>query len=260
ITFINELADLCEEVGSDVTELALGMGLDKRIGNSFLNAGPGYGGSCFPKDTIALLRTAQDYGVALRLVEETVTVNEARKRRMALKVLDAVGGSVEGRTIAVLGLTFKPDTDDMREAPSIPLIETLQRFGASIRAYDPAGMENARRLLSDVEFYDDPYECLSTADAAVVVTEWDSVRKLDLARVKQTMRDPVIVDLRNVFSPVIAGGLGFRISTIGHPVQQRQETRATNVLPQARIRQSQDPLAGARNLKVVGGSNETFEV
>ena len=260
ITFINELADLCEEVGSDVTELALGMGLDKRIGTSFLNAGPGYGGSCFPKDTIALLRTAQDHGVALRLVEETVTVNEARKRRMALKVLDALGGSVEGRTIAVLGLTFKPDTDDMRDAPSIPLIETLQRFGARIRAFDPAGMENARRLLNDVEFCDDPYECLDTADAAVVVTEWDSIRKLDLVRMKQVMQDAVLVDLRNVFSPAIAENLGFRISTIGRPVQQRQETRPTNVLPHARIRQSQEPLAGARNLKVVGGSNETFDV
>ncbi|NKC23193.1 UDP-glucose/GDP-mannose dehydrogenase family protein [Ochrobactrum oryzae] len=260
ITFINELADLCEEVGSDVTELALGIGLDKRIGASFLNAGPGYGGSCFPKDTIALLRTAQNHGVALRLVEETVTVNEARKRRMALKVLDALGGSVEGRTIAVLGLTFKPDTDDMRDAPSIPLIETLQRFGASIRAYDPAGMENARGLLSDVEFCDDPYECLNTADAAVVVTEWDSICRLDLVRVKRVMRDAVLIDLRNVFSPAIAGNLGFRISTIGRPVQLRQETKPTNVLPHARIRQSQESLAGARNLKVVGGSNETFDV
>ncbi|MBR7652574.1 UDP-glucose/GDP-mannose dehydrogenase family protein [Brucella oryzae] len=260
ITFINELADLCEEVGSDVTELALGIGLDKRIGASFLNAGPGYGGSCFPKDTIALLRTAQDHGVALRLVEETVTVNEARKRRMALKVLDALGGSVEGRTIAVLGLTFKPDTDDMRDAPSIPLIETLQRFGARIRAFDPAGMENARSLLSDVEFYDDPYECLNTADAAVVVTEWDSICRLDLVRVKRVMRDAVLIDLRNVFSPAIAGNLGFRISTIGRPVQLRQETKPTNVLPHARIRQSQESLAGARNLKVVGGSNETFDV
>ncbi|WP_139976569.1 UDP-glucose/GDP-mannose dehydrogenase family protein [Ochrobactrum sp. CGA5] len=260
ITFINELADLCEEVGSDVTELALGMGLDKRIGTSFLNAGPGYGGSCFPKDTIALLRTAQDHGVALRLVEETVTVNEARKRRMALKVLDALGGSVEGRTIAVLGLTFKPDTDDMRDAPAIPLIETLQRFGAKIRAYDPAGMENARRLLSDVEFCDDPYECLNTADAAVIVTEWDSIRKLDLVRMKRVMQDAVLVDLRNVFSPAIAENLGFQISTIGRSVQQRQETRPTNVLPHARIRQSQEPLAGARNLKVVGGANETFDV
>ncbi|MEJ5022677.1 UDP-glucose/GDP-mannose dehydrogenase family protein [Ochrobactrum vermis] len=260
ITFINELADLCEEVGSDVTELALGMGLDKRIGTSFLNAGPGYGGSCFPKDTIALLRTAQDHGIALRIVEETVTVNEARKRRMALKVLDALGGSVEGRTIAVLGLAFKPDTDDMRDAPSIPLIETLQRFGASIRAYDPAGMDNARRLLSDVEFHDDPYDCLGNADAAVIVTEWDSIRKLDLVRMKQVMRQAVLIDLRNVFSPAIAENLGFRVSTIGRPVQQRQETRPTNVLPHARIRQSQEPLAGARNLKVVGGSNETFDV
>lgn len=260
ITFINELADLCEEVGSDVTELALGMGLDQRIGTSFLNAGPGYGGSCFPKDTIALLRTAQDHGIALRIVEETVTVNEARKRRMALKVLDALGGSVEGRAIAVLGLAFKPDTDDMRDAPSIPLIETLQRFGAIIHAYDPAGMDNARRLLSDVEFHDDPYDCLGNADAAVVVTEWDSIRKLDLVRMKQAMRQAVLIDLRNVFSPPIAEKLGFRISTIGRPVQQRQEIRPTNVLPHARTRQSQELLAGARNLKVVGGSNETFDV
>ena len=217
ITFINEMADLCEQVGSNVGELALGMGLDKRIGTSFLNAGPGYGGSCFPKDTLALLRTAQDYGVSVRIVEETVTANEARKRRMALKVMDALDGDVQGRTIAVLGLTFKPDTDDMRDAPSVPLIETLQRFGANIRAYDPVGTENASRILSDVEFCDDAYECAHDADAVVVVTEWDSIRKLDLARLKKTMRQAVLIDLRNAFAPGVAEGLGFRVSAIGRP-------------------------------------------
>jgi UDPglucose 6-dehydrogenase len=217
ITFINEMADLCEQVGSNVGELALGMGLDKRIGTSFLNAGPGYGGSCFPKDTLALLRTAQDYGVSVRIVEETVTANEARKRRMALKVMDALDGDVQGRTIAVLGLTFKPDTDDMRDAPSVPLIETLQRFGANIRVYDPVGTENASRILSDVEFCDDAYECARDADAVVVVTEWDSIRKLDLACLKKTMRQAVLIDLRNAFAPGVAEGLGFRVSAIGRP-------------------------------------------
>ncbi|MFK4822619.1 UDP-glucose dehydrogenase family protein [Ochrobactrum quorumnocens] len=261
ITFINELADLCEEVGSDVTELAVGVGLDQRIGRSFLNAGPGYGGSCFPKDTLALLRTAQDHGVALRLVEETVTVNEARKRRMALKVMEALGGSVEGRAIAILGLTFKPDTDDMRDAPSIPLIKMLQRFGASIHAHDPAGMDNARRLLNQVEFHDDPYDCLMNVDAAVVVTEWDSIRKLDLIRMKRAMKEAVLIDLRNVFSTAFAENLGFRISTIGRPVQLRQKIETINVLPHACIRQSPEPLAGARTFKVVGGSsNETFDL
>ncbi len=260
ITFINELADLCEEVGSDVSDLALGMGLDKRIGTSFLNAGPGYGGSCFPKDTIALLRTAQDHGVALRLVEETVTANEARKRRMALKVMDALGGDIEGRTIAVLGLTFKPDTDDMRDAPSIPLIETLQRFGARIRAHDPVGIENARRILNDVEFCENAYDCVADADAAVVVTEWDSIRKLDLVRMKRLMHQPVLVDLRNVFSRSMAERLGFRVSTIGRPVHLRQEIKPINLLPQARVRQPQEPQAGARNLQIVGGSNETVDV
>ena len=227
ITFINELADLCEEVGSDVGELALGMGLDKRIGASFLNAGPGYGGSCFPKDTLALLRTAQDHGVSLRLVEETVTANEARKRRMALKVMEALDGDVEGATIAVLGLTFKPDTDDMRDAPSVPLIETLQRFGARIRAYDPVGTENASRMLSDVEFCHDAYECVCDADAVVVVTEWDSIRRLDLGRVKRAMRQAVLVDLRNAFSRGAAEEVGFRVSAIGRPAPApaRQEMR-----------------------------------
>ncbi|HEY6773049.1 MAG TPA: UDP binding domain-containing protein, partial [Oxalicibacterium sp.] len=185
----------------------------------------GYGGSCFPKDTLALLRTAQDYGVSVRIVQETVTANEARKRRMALKVVDALDGDVQGRTIAVMGLTFKPDTDDMRDAPSVPLIETLQRFGAHIRAYDPVGMENASRILSDVEFCDDAYECAHGADAVVVITEWDSIRKIDLARLKKTMRQAVLIDLRNAFAPGVAEGLGFRVSAIGRSTA-RQDTAA----------------------------------
>lgn len=231
ITFINELADLCEQVGSNVSELALGMGLDKRIGTSFLNAGPGYGGSCFPKDTIALLRTAQDYGVSVRIVEETVTANEARKRRMALKVVDALGGDVEGRTIAVLGLTFKPDTDDMRDAPSVPLIETLQRFGARIRAYDPVGIENARQVLSDVELIEDPYECARHADAVVVMTEWDDILSLDLALLKSIVRQPVLIDLRNAYAPGVAEEVGFRVSAVGRSTPARLEVRPAASLP-----------------------------
>lgn len=235
ITFINELADLCEQVGSDVGELALGMGLDKRIGTSFLNAGPGYGGSCFPKDTLALLRTAQDYGVSLRLVEETVTANEARKRRMALKVVEALDGDVDGRTIAVLGLTFKPDTDDMRDAPSVSLIETLQRFGAHVRAYDPVGMENARQVLSDVEFCDGAYECARNADAVVVVTEWDDICALDLAGLKQVMRQPVLIDLRNAYAPGAAEALGFRVSAIGRPDFVPQTVGTSAQVPARRV-------------------------
>jgi len=258
ITFINELADLCEEVGSDVGELALGMGLDKRIGASFLNAGPGYGGSCFPKDTLALLRTAQDHGVALRLVEETVTANEARKRRMALKVIDALEGDVDGATIAVLGLTFKPDTDDMRDAPSVPLIETLQRFGASVRAYDPVGQENASRILSDVEFCRDAYECVRGADAVVVVTEWESIRKLDLARVKRAMRQPVLVDLRNAISHGVARELGFRVSAIGRSAPAVREAEGRHG-PNAGERRGRARLNGGDNQAKVGGSNERLE-
>ena len=222
ITFINELADLCEQVGSDVGQLALGMGLDTRIGRSFLNAGPGYGGSCFPKDTMALLRTAQDYGVPLRIVEETVTANEARKRRMALKVMEAVGGKVEDLTIAVLGLTFKPDTDAMRDAPSVPLIETLQRFGARVRGYDPVGLENARQILSDVDLYEDAYECARGADAVVVLTEWEDIRKLDLARLRAVMRQANLVDLRNAFERGAGEAAGFNVSTIGRPASRNE--------------------------------------
>lgn len=253
IMFINELADLCEQVGSNVGDLALGMGLDKRIGQSFLNAGPGYGGSCFPKDTMALLRTAQDHGVSLRIVEETVTANEARKRRMALKVIDALGGDVEGRTIAVLGLTFKPGTDDMRDAPSVPLIETLQRFGAHIRAFDPEGMENASRLLKDVDFCDDAYDCASGADAVVVVTEWDTIRELDLRRIKSVLARPVLVDLRNAFDRGKAERAGLRVSSIGHAASGADVQQAPRTRAQPSRQRPAANMNDRRKLEVTGG-------
>ncbi|RNF35868.1 UDP-glucose dehydrogenase family protein [Paracoccus methylarcula] len=256
ITFINELADVCEQVGCDVGELALGIGLDKRIGTSFLNAGPGYGGSCFPKDTMALLRTAQDYGVALRIVEETVSANEARKRRMALKVTDALNGDVDGRTIAVLGLTFKPDTDDMRDAPSLPLIETLQRFGARIRAYDPVGNENARQLMPDVKFHDDAYECARDADAVVIMTDWDNIRELDLTRLKRVMRRAVLIDLRNAFEPGLAEKIGFRVSAIGRAAVGRSEIDAMREMPNMRRQIRHDQLGRSAYLEPMGGFNE----
>jgi len=199
ITFINEMADLCEEVGADVQLVARGIGMDKRIGSKFLNAGPGYGGSCFPKDTLALIRSAQDNGVSLRVVESVVAVNDARKTAMARKVVKACGGSVQGRTIAVLGLTFKPNTDDMRDAPAINIIDALQRAGATVRAHDPVGMEQAKAVLSGVTYTGDAYECAEGADALVLITEWDAYRALDLPRLKQRMRAPVVVDLRNVY-------------------------------------------------------------
>ena len=219
VSFINEIADLCEKVGADVKDVSLGMGLDRRIGNSFLSAGPGYGGSCFPKDTLALLRTAQDNGVPLRLVEDTVVVNEARKRRMALRVADALDGDVFGKTIAVLGLTFKANTDDMRDTPSVPLIESLQRAGARVRAYDPEGMPRARELLSDVDFRDDAYDCAAGADAVVLVTDWPSLTRLDLARLGRGMRSRVLVDLRNAYAPEEAERHGFALHAVGRPTR-----------------------------------------
>ena len=199
ITFINEMADLCEEVGADVQLVARGIGMDKRIGAKFLNAGPGYGGSCFPKDTLALIRSAQDHGVSLRVVESVVAVNDARKTAMARKVVKACGGSVKGKTIALLGLTFKPNTDDMRDAPSIAIIDALQRAGATIRAHDPVGMEQAKAVLTGVTYATDAYDAAVGADALVLVTEWDAYRALDLPRLKQRMAAPVVVDLRNIY-------------------------------------------------------------
>jgi UDPglucose 6-dehydrogenase len=199
ITFINEMADLCEQVGADVQEVARGMGLDNRIGAKFLHAGPGFGGSCFPKDTSALIKTAHDHGVPLRLVETVSAVNEQRKRAMARKVVHALGGSVRGKTIAVLGLTFKPNTDDTRDSPAIPLITALHDLGAIVRGYDPAGMEQAKPLLPDVHYCRSAYSAAEGADAVVIATEWEQFRALDLARLKGIMIQPVIVDLRNIY-------------------------------------------------------------
>ena len=200
IAFINEIADLAEEVGADVQDVARGIGLDNRIGSKFLHAGPGFGGSCFPKDARALLQTAQDYAVSLRVVEAMITANDIRKRAMARKVSAAFGGSLRGKTIAVLGLTFKPMTDDMREAPAIPLVTALQDMGALVRAFDPAGMEQAKTVLPDVTYCTDVYSCAEGADGLVIVTEWEQFRALDFDRLKQHMACPILIDLRNIYS------------------------------------------------------------
>ncbi|ACB80002.1 nucleotide sugar dehydrogenase [Methylorubrum populi BJ001] len=215
ITFINEIADLCEQVGANVQEVARGIGLDNRIGSKFLHAGPGYGGSCFPKDTLALVKTAQDYGTPVRIVETVVAVNDQRKRAMARKVIAACGGSVRGKRVALLGLTFKPNTDDMRDAPSLSIIAGLQDAGARIVAYDPEGMEQARPLLQGVDYAEDAYACAEGADALVIVTEWNAFRALDLARLKATMAAPVLVDLRNVYASADAEQHGFAYAGIG---------------------------------------------
>jgi UDPglucose 6-dehydrogenase len=215
ITFINEIADLAEKVGADVQEVARGIGLDNRIGAKFLHAGPGYGGSCFPKDTRALLKTAQETGAALRIVDATVSANDVRKNAMAGKLLSALGGKIDGKTVAVLGLTFKPNTDDMREAPSIPLIAALQKHGAAVRAYDPAGMEQAKPLLEGVTFCADAYECAKGASALVIVTEWEQFRDLDFTRLKEEMAQPILVDLRNVYKPHEVTRYGFKYESVG---------------------------------------------
>ena len=217
ITFINEIADLCEQVGANVQDVARGIGLDNRIGAKFLHAGPGYGGSCFPKDTTALVKTAQDHGAPLRIVETVVGVNEARKQAMAKKVILACGGSVAGKTIAVLGLAFKPNTDDMREAPSIAIIQTLEAEGANIRAYDPESMSHAREILTDVTYTDNAYACATGADALVIVTEWEAFRALDLGRIIAGLKAPVIVDLRNIYRPEEMARRGVRYSSVGRP-------------------------------------------
>jgi UDPglucose 6-dehydrogenase len=214
ITFINEIADLCEAVGADVQEVARGIGLDKRIGSKFLHAGPGYGGSCFPKDTLALVRTAHDARAPLNLVETTVRVNAARKKAMAGKVADALAGDLRGKLIGVLGLTFKPNTDDMREAPSLQIIPALIAMGATVQAYDPQGHE-ARQLLREVEFKNGPYEALQGADCAVIITEWDEFRALDLDRVLQVMNRPLVVDLRNIYKPDELRSRGFTYLSVG---------------------------------------------
>ncbi len=215
ITFINEMADLCEAVGADVQQVSRGIGLDKRIGGKFLHAGPGYGGSCFPKDTLALVRTASDAGAPSRLVETTVAVNDARKLKMADKIIAALGGEAAGKTVALLGLTFKPNTDDMRDAASLAIVPALQARGASVRAFDPEGMHEAGRLLRDVAFATNAYEAAQGADAVVIVTEWDQFRALDLERLKTTMKRPVMVDLRNVYQAADLRARGFDYSSVG---------------------------------------------
>ncbi|MER9358554.1 UDP-glucose/GDP-mannose dehydrogenase family protein [Mesorhizobium sp. M0500] len=222
ITFINEIADLCERLGADVQDVARGIGMDNRIGAKFLHAGPGYGGSCFPKDTLALVKTAQDAASPVRLIETTVSINDQRKRAMARKVVEACGGSVRGKTIGILGLTFKPNTDDMRDAPSLAIIQALQDAGASIKAYDPVGMEQARKMIEGIEFGESAYAVADGAHAIVIVTEWNAFRSLDLKRLRAVMATPVMVDLRNVYrgEDVVKEGIAY--SSVGrerHPVR-----------------------------------------
>ena len=221
ITFINEIADLAEKVGADVQEIARGIGLDNRIGSKFLHAGPGFGGSCLPKDTVALIKTGLDHGAPLRVVEAVAAVNDARKRAMARKVQSALGGDIRGKTIAVLGLTFKPKTDDMREAPSIPLITALQDMGAKVRVYDPVGMEQAKPLLGNVAFCDSAYSCAEGASALVIVTEWEEFRALDFERLKAVMAKPVLVDLRNIYSAADVAHHGFAYASVGRASQTK---------------------------------------
>ena len=218
ITFINEMADLCEAVGANVQDVARGIGLDNRIGGKFLHAGPGYGGSCFPKDTLALLKTAEDYDVPSRIVEAVVQVNEARKRAMGRKIIEAMGdGPVRGKTVGLLGVTFKPNTDDMRDAPSIAIVQALEDAGIRVVAYDPEGMEAAKPIMPHVTFRADPYSVAEGADALAIVTEWDAFRALDLERLAGLMAHPVLVDLRNVYKPEEARALGFAYSSVGRP-------------------------------------------
>ena len=222
VTFINEIADLCEKVGADVHDVARGMGLDGRIGRKFLHPGPGFGGSCFPKDTLALMQTAQRARTPLRVLETVVAVNDARKERMADRIIEACGGSVEDKTIAVLGLTFKPNTDDMRDAPSLEIVPALRAAGARIRAYDPAGMAEARKLLDGVDWCENAYATMEDADALAIVTEWNEFRALDLDRVKSLLKRPILVDLRNIYNPQEMTRAGFMYSCVGRPRAARQ--------------------------------------
>jgi UDPglucose 6-dehydrogenase len=222
ITFINEIADLCEQVGANVQEVARGIGLDNRIGSKFLHAGPGFGGSCFPKDARALIKTAQDHAAPLRILETVVAVNDSRKRAMARKVVAALG-NLRGKTVAILGLTFKPNTDDMREAPSIDLVTALQDMKATVRAYDPNGMEQAKKVLQGVVYCSDPYECAEGSDALVIATEWEEFRALDLDRLKQQMTTAVLIDLRNIYRPEEPVRFGFVYDSVGRPFTPREE-------------------------------------
>ena len=217
ITFINEVADLCEKVGADVHDVAKGIGLDGRIGKKFLHPGPGYGGSCFPKDTLALTKTAQDHKSPIRIVETVAEINDQRKVRMAVKIIAACGGTVRGKTIAVLGLTFKPNTDDMRESPSLDIVPALRTAGAIVRVYDPEGMHEAEKLLPGAVFCKDAYDAMTGADAVAILTEWNQFRNLDLKRAKALLKAPIMVDMRNIYSPADMAAAGFKYSCIGRP-------------------------------------------
>ncbi len=217
ITFINEIADLCEQAGADVQEVARGIGLDNRIGPNFLQPGPGYGGSCFPKDLLALLKAGIDYGTPIRSIETIIAINEQRKRSMARKITAACGGSIRGKVVAVLGLTFKSNTDDMRESPAITVIAALQDAGAIVRAYDPEGMEHAKSILSNVQYAGDAYSCAEGADALVILTEWDMFKSLDMVRVKSLLKQPVLIDLRNIYRPADMADRGFAYHSVGRP-------------------------------------------
>ena len=215
ISFINEIADLCEQVGADVGDVARGIGSDSRIGSRFLQPGPGYGGSCFPKDTLALLKTGQDFATPLRIVESVVASNDQRKSAMGRKVVTALGGDCHGKTVALLGLTFKANTDDMRYSPAIAIVHSLQDAGIKVRAYDPESMEQARLVIDNVTYCENAYEAMEGADAAVIVTEWDAFRALDLARVKSLLNRPLLVDLRNLYRREDLVDLGFEYVAVG---------------------------------------------
>lgn len=217
ITFINEMADLCEKVGADVHDVAKGIGLDGRIGRKFLHPGPGYGGSCFPKDTLALVHTAQDYGSPLRIVETVVDVNDKRKKAMAGKIIEACGGSVDGKTIAILGLAFKPNTDDMREAPSLDIIPALTAAGATVRVFDPEAMGEAKEMIDGVEWCESAYETMPEADCLAIITEWNEFRNLSLKKMQDLLKEPVMVDLRNIYNPDEMIAAGFKYTSIGRP-------------------------------------------
>ena len=225
ITFINEIASVCEKVGANVQDVALGMGLDSRIGPKFLQAGPGFGGSCFPKDTSAMAEISRRYGYEFQIMEAVLRVNDAVKLRMVEKIVDAMGGDVTGKTIAFLGLAFKPETDDMRDSPTIPIIKGLQKRGASIRAYDPQAIENSQSIFENVAYFDDAYTTAEGADALVLATEWNEFRALNFERVRKALRDPVVVDLRNVYDPSRMTALGFRYFSVGRTEDQRTRSR-----------------------------------
>ena len=240
ITFINEVADLCEAVGADVQDVARGIGLDGRIGGKFLHAGPGFGGSCFPKDCQALVRTAEEMKAPLAIVDTVLRVNDARKRSMARRVVEACGGSVEGLTLAALGLTFKPNTDDMRDSPSLAFLPALSDAGATVRAFDPEGIAEAKKLMPELDYRSDPYEAMDGADALILVTEWNAFRALDLTRVKRLLRRPLVIDLRNIYKPEEMAAIGLAYHSIGRP---GSPTGAEAAAPSA---------AAAPNLRVIG--------